>query len=457
MVEPTGATHEVGVEDLFFSVTDHNGVIRQANSVFVRLSHFDRQQLIGSPHNIIRHPGMPGGVFKMMWDELLQGKPFVGYIHNLSADGSRYDVFATVTPLADGGYLSVRSRPLMQANYDAIQSLYEATVDLEHQLRSEGVSKAVAAARGADHMAGLLADADLGTYEELMTVLLPEEMSALEESLGGLPDRPDGAGPLREMLDELRAVYDELTDAMVMLDQLSALTKDMRDGAGLLQEAIDRSGSLAGRISAQPDAGSTGEPVDRAVRSWAGMGANLDALLHSLMGEMGPSLMADMTAVKKIAARSRFLIALARLHEYMAGYFIVELLDDAPGTADALPAIVELCEALAAGIDELEEHAPDHREATGRAGHRIQEAAELLEMPAEVMTAWRAGAAGLELPATMSDMLTQVEAEFEASRNAVDQLRGISERSQEIKSILDTRTLRERVARIRELAQGLIE
>ena len=68
MPQVTGATHEVGVDQLFFSTTDARGVIRHSNNVFIELSRYRRDELSGAPHNIIRHPEMPGGAFKAMWD-----------------------------------------------------------------------------------------------------------------------------------------------------------------------------------------------------------------------------------------------------------------------------------------------------------------------------------------------------------------------------------------------------
>ena len=64
-VVPTGAVHSFGIDELFFSVTDSKGVIESSNEVFVRLSHSSHDELMASPHNIIRHPEMPGAAFKL--------------------------------------------------------------------------------------------------------------------------------------------------------------------------------------------------------------------------------------------------------------------------------------------------------------------------------------------------------------------------------------------------------
>ncbi|WP_454226778.1 hypothetical protein [Propioniciclava flava] len=98
---PTGAHHDVGPEESFFSTTDGKGVILQSNDVFVRLSRYPRERLIGAPHNIIRRPAMPACAFLLMWDTLTAGRPFCAYVDNLAADGSCYTVFATITPLGE--------------------------------------------------------------------------------------------------------------------------------------------------------------------------------------------------------------------------------------------------------------------------------------------------------------------------------------------------------------------
>ena len=94
---------KVQPDEVFFSTTDARGVIQEANNVFVDLSHYSRAELIGSPHNIIRHPDIPGALFHTMWSALDQGIPFAGYIRNATADGGFYDVYATITKLENGG------------------------------------------------------------------------------------------------------------------------------------------------------------------------------------------------------------------------------------------------------------------------------------------------------------------------------------------------------------------
>ena len=96
------------------SVTDTHGIITDINQTFIDMCGFTREELIGQPHNIIRHPDMPSEVFKLMWDTLKAGKPFMGIIKNRCKDGSFYWVNAFIIPIYKYGkiigYESVRTR-----------------------------------------------------------------------------------------------------------------------------------------------------------------------------------------------------------------------------------------------------------------------------------------------------------------------------------------------------------
>lgn len=91
------------------SRTDREGKITDCNDEFVAASGFNYAELIGQPHNIVRHPDMPSEAYRDMWDTLLRGRPWSGIVKNRRKNGDFYWVKATATPLADGsGYMSVR-------------------------------------------------------------------------------------------------------------------------------------------------------------------------------------------------------------------------------------------------------------------------------------------------------------------------------------------------------------
>ncbi len=102
-------------EAKIISTTDPRGIITDVNDTFVQISGFSREELIGKPHNIVRHPDMPAAVFAMMWANLKEGKPFIGMIKNRCKDGSFYWVSAFIIPIIINGritgYESVRTRP----------------------------------------------------------------------------------------------------------------------------------------------------------------------------------------------------------------------------------------------------------------------------------------------------------------------------------------------------------
>jgi aerotaxis receptor len=97
------------------STTDTTGQITSCNDEFVAVSGFSREQLIGSLHNLVRHPDMPEQVFAQMWEYLKAGKSWMGIINNRCKNGDHYWVNAYITPILEHGrvvgYESVRVKP----------------------------------------------------------------------------------------------------------------------------------------------------------------------------------------------------------------------------------------------------------------------------------------------------------------------------------------------------------
>ncbi|WP_374430595.1 methyl-accepting chemotaxis protein [Ideonella dechloratans] len=110
------------------STTDLQGRILYCNAAFIEVSGYTRQELLGQPHNLIRHPDMPEEAFRDMWDTIQRGFPWSGLVKNRRKDGSFYWVMANVTPLIDAGgkvtgYMSVRTQPERSA-IEGAEKLY---------------------------------------------------------------------------------------------------------------------------------------------------------------------------------------------------------------------------------------------------------------------------------------------------------------------------------------------
>ena len=96
------------------SKTDLKGIITYANEIFCEVAQYKESELIGKPHNIIRHPDVPKAAFKNMWDTIQAGKRWQGKVKNKAKDGSPYFVNATIFPQYDDtgkniiGYIAIR-------------------------------------------------------------------------------------------------------------------------------------------------------------------------------------------------------------------------------------------------------------------------------------------------------------------------------------------------------------
>lgn len=113
---------------LITSRTDLNGIITHANEAFILMSGWERDEIIGQPHHILRHPDMPKVAFADLWETVQRGEKWNGYVKNLRKDGGFYWVYATVIPnIRNGkieGYTSVRRKPSRE-KIKEMQNLYQ--------------------------------------------------------------------------------------------------------------------------------------------------------------------------------------------------------------------------------------------------------------------------------------------------------------------------------------------
>jgi aerotaxis receptor len=105
---------EFPADATLMSTTDPQSHVKYANDAFVSVSGFTREEIIGQPHNFVRHPDMPEAAFADMWATLKGGEPWTGLVKNRRKDGDHYWVHANAIPIVRGGrtqgYMSVRTR-----------------------------------------------------------------------------------------------------------------------------------------------------------------------------------------------------------------------------------------------------------------------------------------------------------------------------------------------------------
>jgi PAS domain S-box-containing protein len=134
---PTRQERVMREDDFIVSKTDLKGRITYCNRVFIEFSGYAAPELMGAQHNIVRHPDMPRGVFKYLWDTLAQKKECFAFVKNMSKDGGFYWVFANITPDVDArgqvvGYFSVRRKASAKA-IATMTGLYQAMLEAERQ------------------------------------------------------------------------------------------------------------------------------------------------------------------------------------------------------------------------------------------------------------------------------------------------------------------------------------
>ncbi len=166
-----------GIEELFFSETDFRGIILEGNSVFQRVSEYENKDLILKPHSIIRHPDMPRGVFKLLWDTIRSGEPIVAYVKNRSRTGAYYWVLACVYPVNDK-FLSIRIKPSSEV-FSLIPDIYT-----QARIREQ---KAADISASLDSISGALNSLGFKDYRSFMSHALALELASRKKLLKAQP------------------------------------------------------------------------------------------------------------------------------------------------------------------------------------------------------------------------------------------------------------------------------
>lgn len=201
------AEAKFNINELFFSITDKESTILSGNEVFVRISGYTKDELIGKSHNIIRHPDMPRIVFKVLWDYLNAGKPIVAYVKNKTKEGRYYWVLAAVFPLNDH-YISIRIKPTTEL-FTAAKELYANLLIAESKGGMEESGRI---------LPELLTGYGYENYDRFMSDALLQELKERQKFVSkvAINDNYHAASP---SLQKLKVVYDYSRELMDEYDE----------------------------------------------------------------------------------------------------------------------------------------------------------------------------------------------------------------------------------------------
>ncbi|QDM21125.1 PAS domain S-box protein [Tardiphaga sp. vice352] len=244
----TAAEYPITDETLIVSKTDTRGNLTYFNDQFVAASGFTEAELMGQPHNFIRHPHMPPEAFENMWMTLKLGQPWVGAVKNRRKDGGFYWVLASATPIWESGqvsgYMSIRSKLPADQRVEAEQ-VYALMRDKKAQ--KYRIDAGVIRRRSAfDHIAVFTR-----TLKARLTTLIA--VQALVMLIIGLT----GVLATRDSNTRLKSIYE---DRAIPLAQLFQINDRMKDNTIAQYDAVTRGragnpiGDIAGRVTGNTEA-----------------------------------------------------------------------------------------------------------------------------------------------------------------------------------------------------------
>ena len=156
---PTGHEIKLGSKDMIVSKTDAAGVITYGNRNFVEVSGYKEYELVGSPHNLLRHPDMPKAIFYLMWESIKAGRNIMAIVKNLAKNGDHYWVTTDfdIHTKKDGirSYIAFRQAAPKHAVKE-IEPLYKTLIEIE---KEHGMKASI------DYLKGFLEEKEMNYHQ----------------------------------------------------------------------------------------------------------------------------------------------------------------------------------------------------------------------------------------------------------------------------------------------------
>jgi aerotaxis receptor len=428
----------VEVEPLALSVTDENGVVTDVNDVFIAWTRFSRERLLGSAHSIVRHPGMPGGLFKLIWDRLKVGKPVCAYLQNLPADGNTYTALVTISPTL-GGYLAVEQKPCRPEAAEAVQKLYSSVRSAEFQARDDGVDATVAVQRGTELLVDLLRQLGFSSYDDFMWTALPQEVDeycrrAPGPQAAGVDDGSPAAAVLAASNDLARELLPWSFQQAELLRTWGSLSKTLVSLKPMMEEAKRAADSISEEI--EQDTGFNAMRLSITV--WASMIAEIEKVITDLPN--------DLLALRQACAQTRFWIGLAQIHTEMIGQFAADF-SDAEVLERSRGAVAQLCTTLDRDFDDLSWRMEKNARFAATVAERIQSLHDLLAMPRDLIGNWKAMTPGRD-DAFVTRLLPEVDRQLTLAGETLGMLQTLADQCLAIAIVQPMDTAHQCVRRI---------
>ncbi len=442
-VIPSGVVRPIPTGQVLFSTTDRRGIITGTNAQFAQISGYESADLIGELHNAVRHPEMPGGLFRMIWDRLESNRLVAAYIQNLAADGASYWTFATIVPVGTDRFLSVRTEVSHPEHHAMIAQIYAKARAAERKMTAGGMSVPDAAAESSRVIEGLVTEQGYSSYDAIVADTLPAEIALWAKA----PRPPLPAAITREgheigrvlsaskvIDEEIEVIRAQLSDYLLLAHELGEQSESLQPAVGNLARVV----AVAAQASEQV-AGSAPVLV-RAASAAASLAQEASVSLETLPGLL-TAARADLLALRQY-------LAVAVLHNAAAESFAIDIArGEAPG--EAMASLGVLCEALENTVGHLDAEWAD----TGRilldVADTIERVGNQLADFQRMLLDWRNLVIRFRLSGALSSMLSDVDQQETRTRARVVAFRALTEKCRGLVKPLPAARLHDSVAALK--------
>lgn len=382
MAPPCGPGREYALspDEMVFSRTDARGVITAVNTDLVQVSGYRAEELVGTPHSILRHPGMPAGVYRLIWQRLHKGLPTAAYVIDRAKDGTAYRSFASYTPLGEE-HVCVRSAPI-GPYCEQVWALYDDLVGFERDLAwRQHLPRPTVAAASADELERRLADLSFTDYDDFVAAALPDEVLTR-----GRPETPVGPRPatgdrIEQILDAAASLDGELHPQLHRLDGYRNLTLQLGPATeAVIGQALALQRAVAAALASTQD-------VTDHVPALTNIARVMDQPMSLAVTSL-EQIDTGLIALRRQVADLTLRVALARHHAEMIVALAVEVLNGRT-TASFLTEILRLCTAVDAGTEAMVATVDDVNRTLGSLDGRIAQAGELMQDFGAFLGQWR--------------------------------------------------------------------